>query len=178
MNERELRLAIALAAILFLGGGWLAFKKLTAWKTRIEAAELSMAQRKVEAEGLLQQKDFWTLRSDWLNKNQPVYKNRNEADNQLLTYVKGSAKDNDVDLTLSQLDQPELQPGMMAATMTVDAKAEYGKMWKWIHSLQSNPADFISVRSIEIKPNLEDTKILEVTDLRIQKWFRTQEGAQ
>ncbi len=172
MNQRELRLFIALAAILVIGGGWVVFKRLGAWKTKLESRELALAQRKVEAEGLLSQKDFWKVRSEWLNRSQPEYKNRNEADNELLTFVKESAKGHSVDLTLAQLDQPEPQTGVIAATMTVDAKGEYAKMWEWLHSLQSNPEKFISVRNIEVRPNLEDTKILEVTELRIQKWFR------
>lgn len=173
MNPRELRLAIALVTILVLGGGWVAFKRLGAWKTSLEKREVNVAQRKLEAEGLLQQKDFWKLRSDWLNANQPEYTTRNDADNQLLTFVRDTAKQQGIELTLSQLGDPEEQPGVKAATMTVDASADYAKVWAWIHSLQSNPTNFISVRGLTLKPNLEDTKVLEVTDLRIQKWFRT-----
>jgi hypothetical protein len=172
MNQRELRLAIALAAILILGGGYLAYKGLAGWKTRLDAREQAQAQRRVEADGLMQQQTFWKLRSDWLNSNLPEYKNRNEADNQLLTFVRESAKANDVDLTLSQLDPPEPLDTVIAAAMTVDAKAPYEKMWAWLHTLQANPQNFVSIRSVDMRPNLEDTKVLEVTELRVQKWFK------
>lgn len=172
MNPRELRLATALIAILVIGGGWVVFKRLGAWKTSLERREVSLAQRKLEAEGLLQQADFWKLRSDWLNTNQKDYTTRNEADTQLLNYVRDSAQANEVSLTLSQLGDPAQAPGVKASTMTVDANGEYAKVWRWLHALQSDPTSFISIQGLTIKPNVEDTKKLEVTDLRIQKWFR------
>jgi hypothetical protein len=172
MNQRELRLAIAFAAVFLLGGGFVAYNRLVSWKKSIETRELALAQKRVEAEGLFQQKDFWNTRSSWLNEQQPEYKNRNDADKQLLDYVKESASTHEVTLDLSQLDQPEAQAGVVAANMTVDAKAEYSKMWAWIHHLQSEPSKFIVVRGLDMKPNLEDTALLEVTQMRIQKWFK------
>lgn len=172
MNPRELRLAIALIAILVIGGGWVVFKRLGAWKTSLERREVALAQRKVEADGLLQQRDFWNLRSEWLNSNQKDYTTRNDADTQLLNYVRDSAQANDVTLSLSQLGDPAQAPGVRAATITVDANGDYAKVWRWLHTLQSDPTAFISVQGLTIKPNVEDTKRLEVTDLRLQKWFR------
>lgn len=172
MNQRELRLAIALAAILLIGGGYLAYKRLAGWKAKLESREIALAQKRVEAESLLAMKDYWVARSEFLNANQPEFKNRNEADNSLLTFVKERAKTHEVELTLAQLEQPEDQPGVRASNMTVDGKADYEKMWRFIHSLQDDPKNFISIRSMELRPNLEDTKVLEVTELRIQKWFK------
>jgi hypothetical protein len=172
MNARELRLAIALAAIVLLGGGYMAYKKLGKWKMSLESREMTVAQRRTEAEALLSMKDFWQARSEFLNANQPEYKNRNEADNMLLSFVKDLAKANEVELTLAQLEQPEDQPGVRAANMVVDGKADYEKMWRFLHALQEEPKNFITVRGLELRPNLEDTKVLEVTELRIQKWFK------
>ena len=44
MNPRELRLAIAFAAVLLLGGGFVAYKRLQSWKKSIETRELALAQ--------------------------------------------------------------------------------------------------------------------------------------
>ncbi len=172
MNPREQRLAIALIAILVLGGGYTVFKRLGAWKTSLERREVALAQRKLEAEGLLKQADFWKQRSEWLNASQKTYTTRNEADTQLLNFIRDSAQTHEVTLTLSQLGDPAQAPGVRAATMTVDANGEYAKVWRWLHFLQADPTAFISIQGLTIKPNVEDTKRLEVTDLRILKWFR------
>jgi len=70
MNARELRLAIAFAAILVIGGGWLLFMQIGRWKKNIEQREFALSLKKVEADELLLQKDFWNTRSNWLSEKQ------------------------------------------------------------------------------------------------------------
>jgi hypothetical protein len=172
MNQREIRLAIALIAILVLGGGWVVFNRLGGWKTSLERREVALAQRKLEADGMLAQRDFWTVRSEWLNAHQKDYTKRNDADTELLNLLRDSAQTHDITLSLSQLGDPADAPGVRAATITVDANGEYAKVWRWLHALQADPTSFISIQGLTIKPNVEDTKRLEVSDLRLQKWFR------
>ena len=72
MNAREQRLAIALVAILLLGGGWIAFAKMVKWKKDLEEREHQLSLRRTEAEELIKTKDFWTARSQWLESKQPI----------------------------------------------------------------------------------------------------------
>lgn len=171
MNTRELRLAIALVAILVIGGGWLVFTQIGRWKKGIEQREFSLSLKKVEADELLLQKDFWNTRSSWLNEKQLDYPGRKDADNALYDLMEQSAKKAGINLLSRQQEQPEEQPGVIAAGIVVEAKGSLEKVLRWLHELQ-RPDAFISVKGMTLKPDVEDSAVILLTETRIQKWYR------
>jgi hypothetical protein len=171
MNARELRLAIAFAAILVIGGGWLLFMQIGRWKKNIEQREFALSLKKVEADELLLQKDFWNTRSNWLSEKQPVFTSRKDADNTLYDLIEVSAKKAGITLLSRQQEQPEDQPGVIAAGIVVEAKGGLEKMLRWLHELQ-RPEAFISVKGMTLKPDVEDSATILLTEARIQKWYR------
>ena len=171
MNARELRLAIAFVAILVLGGGWLLFMQIGRWKKNIEQREFALSLKKVEADELLLQKDFWNTRSNWLTEKQPVFTSRKDADNTIYDLIETSAKKAGITLLSRQLEQPEEQTGVIAAGVVVEAKGGLEKVLRWLHELQ-RPDAFISVKGLTLKPDVEDSSIILLSEARIQKWYR------
>ena len=178
MNPRELRLALALMAILIGGGGALLFGRMGKWKKDIERREYQLSNDKAVAEELLTQKEFWTSRSDWLTSKQPEWTSRKSADDELHKLVTESAQKEGVTLLGTQQENPEQQPGLMAAGLVIaEAKAPMGKILRWLTHLQmpeghETPDTFISVKGLTMKPDPEDTTIVHVSDFHIQKWYR------
>lgn len=178
MNPRELRLALALLAVIIGGGGVLAFAKMGKWKKDIERRENQVANDKAVAEELLRQRDFWKARSDWLAASQPVWTSRKAADDELHKLVTESAQKEGVTLLGTQQENPEQQPGVMAAGLVVaEAKAPIAKILRWLSHLQMPEGhqtcdNFVSIKGLTMKPDPEDTTIVHISDFHIQKWYR------
>ena len=157
--------------MLICGGAWIVFSQMGAWRKSIDERDFKLSLRKTEAEELLKQKEFWNLRSEWLASNQETYPSRNEADNKVYELVEQTAKKQGLTL-LRQLAEPEEVGGMTSATVIVEAKGPLEKVLRWLYDLQK-PTAFISVKSLSLKSNPEDTSLVIVSDLKIQKWYRT-----
>ncbi len=170
MTTRELRLAMAVMALVICGGGWLAFLQMSKWRKELDDRDYKLSQQRVEAEELLRQKDFWNARQAWLDQKQPAYPARNEADNQIYELVDQTAKKQGLTV-LRQLGEPEEQPGMVSSTVIVEAKGPFEKVQRWLYDLQK-PEAFVSVKGITLKSNPEDTALVIVSDMKVQKWFR------
>jgi len=170
MNPREQRLAMIVMALFLCGGGWIVFAQMGKWRKGIDERDFKLSLKKTEAEELLKQKDFWHARAEWMQQKQEVYPSRNEADNKIYELVDQSAKKQGLTV-LRQLAEPEEQPGMVAASVIVEAKGPLEKVLRWLYDLQK-PAAFISVKGMSLKSNPEDTSVVIVSDLKIQKWYR------
>lgn len=172
MNRREQTLALALGTILLLGGFAFGFVKLNAWKKEIERRDYSMMQDRVRAEELLQQKEYWMTRSDWLAKKQPVFIKRADANNELLDIVTKTAKEAGVSAGPPQPQQLDERLGLKAAGVTVNATGELEQILRWLYKLQQSPEAFISIEGMTLKPDQEDLKKVMVNDLHVKKWYR------
>ena len=158
-------------AMVILGGGWMVFSQMGKWRKSIDERDFKLSLQKTEADELLKQKDFWHLRSEWLETKQEVYPSRNEADNKVYELVEQTAKKQGLTI-LRQLAEPEEQQGMTSATVIVEAKGPLEKVLRWLYDLQT-PTAFISVKSLALKSNPEDTSLVIVSDLKVQKWYRS-----
>jgi len=90
--------------------------------------------------------------------------------------IEESAKKAGITLLSRQQEQPEEQPGVIAAGIVVEAKGGLEKMLRWLHDLQK-PDAFISVKGMTLKPDVEDSAIIMLSEARIQKWYRNAAAA-
>jgi len=60
---------------------------------------------------------------------------------------------------------------VIAAGIVVEAKGGLEKVLRWLHELQ-RPEAFISVKGMTLKPDVEDSSTILLTEARIQKWYR------
>lgn len=177
MNAREQRLAIALVAILLLGGGWIAFAKMVKWKKDLEEREHQLSLRRIEAEELIKTKDFWTARSQWLESKQPIWTSQRAADDELNKIISESSKKEGVTVLASLQQEPVQQDGLWASGISLEVKGPYEKTLQWLHRLQTpdgHPTydSFVSIKGLALKPDVEDPTKIHIQDLHIQKWYR------
>ena len=170
MTRQEQRLAIGLAAVLVVGGTFIAFNKLKDWKAQVDIQAQALDARRMEAETLLSQREFWQQRSNWLQESQPQFTKRSDADLELLKLIQESASKHNVKLTQNQLMPPEERPGLTSSTMIVAARGDMVAVLKWLHELQQ-PSAFISIPALTLTPNEEDSSEVDLS-MNIQKWFR------
>lgn len=169
MTASEQRLGIGFAAILLIGGAFVGLKQLQGWKHRVDVRSMTLDSRRAEAKELLETKDFWEERSAWLAEKQPLFTKRSDADLSLVDFIRDSAGKHDV-TTQVQPTEPIERAGLTSANMQVSAKGEFKNVMRWLHSMQA-PASFISISSLTLVPDEQDTSQVNVT-MKIQKWFR------
>ena len=170
MTAREQRLALGFATILIAGVAWIGFEQLMAWKKRLDAKGRELAVVQAEAAELLAQKALWDERSGWLAKQQPAFTNRADSENSLLSIVTDSIGKIGLKVLKTQPTEPLERPGMVAATIVVDVKAELEKIMKWLYDLQQ-PSAFLSIPAMRLIPDPEDTSQV-IISLSIQRWFK------
>ncbi len=170
MTSSEQRLALALGAIIAIGGAFIGLTKLKSWKLRVDARSLEVQTRRAEADDLLSQQAFWEERLAWLEEKQPLYTRRSEADLGLLELVQSSAAKHNVTLTQNQPVPPSEREGLTSANMNVEARASWEAMNRWLHELQQ-PETFLSIPALTMTPNEEDTTEV-IVNMNLQKWFR------
>jgi len=170
MTSSEQRLGIALGIVLLAGGAFIGLTKLKSWKLRVDTHSLEVEARRTEADDLLAQKDFWNERSTWLTEKQPVFTKRSEADISLLTLVDDTANTHSVKVTQKQPQEPSERAGLTSSNILIGATGEMAAVLKWLHELQQ-PGSFISIPSLTLTPNEEDTSEV-IVSMNVQKWFR------
>ncbi len=170
MTSRERTLALGFVSILVAGGTLLAALKLKAWKQSVDDAEYELSLLRTETEELMSQKDLWIKRADWIGGKQPAFTTRRDADTELNKIIQDSMTTRNVEVIQNQPSDPTELPGLFAATTMVQGRADFISTMGWIYDLQQ-PGSFISIPSIAITPNDEDTAKVNVS-LVLQKWYR------
>lgn len=170
MTANEQRLALALGAILVLGGAFLGLTKLKVWKEQVDGRALEVETRRIEAEELLAKKEFWNERFTWLTEKQPLFTRRGEVDGGFLEQLNASADGFGVKLEQTQPQEPSERPGLISSTFTIQARADWESMNKWLHDLQK-PDAYISIPTLTMTPDDADTSLV-IVNMNVQKWFR------
>lgn len=170
MTANEQRLALGLGAVVVLGGAFIGLTKLRTWKHSVDVSSIEMETRRVEAEELMAQKDFWNERFTWLTEKQPLFTNRGEVDGNFLSQLEDSAAARGVKLQQTQPREPSERAGLVSSTFSIEAIASWEVMNQWLHDLQK-PDAYISIPSLTMVTNDEDTTMV-IVSMNIQKWFR------
>lgn len=170
MTVRERTLALGFVSILLAGGTLLGALKLKAWKQRVDDAEYDLTLLRTEAEILMSQKDLWLERAEWIGGKQPEFKTRRDSDTELNKIVQDSMANRNVEVVQNQPSDPTELPDLFASTMMVQGRADFTSAMSWLYDLQQ-PGSFVSIPSIAITPNDEDTAQVNIS-LVLQKWYR------
>jgi hypothetical protein len=170
MTARERTLALGLVSILLAGGTFLGALKLKAWKQSVDDAEYDLTLLRTEADILMSQKDLWLKRAEWISGKQPEFTTRRDSDTELNKIVQDSMASRNVEVVQNQPSDPTELPGLFASTMMVQGRADFTSAMSWLYDLQQ-PGSFISIPSIAITPNDEDTAQVNIS-LVLQKWYR------
>lgn len=170
MTGSEQRLALGLGAVVIIGGAFLGLTKLKAWKGRVDARAVEVESRRVEADDLMAQKDFWNERFTWLTEKQPVFTRTGEASNGFLEQLETTSAAHSITLEQTQPIEPSDRAGITSATFTIQASGDWEAMNRWLHDLQK-PDAYISIPSLVMTPKEDDTSKV-VVRMNIQKWFR------
>ena len=136
----------------------------------MDLRSIEVQTRRMEADDLLAQKDFWNQRFTWLTEKQPLFTRRGEVDGRFLEQLDASASAHGVKMTQTQPIEPSERAGLVSSTFTIEARADWETMNKWLHDLQK-PDAYISIPTLTMTPNDEDTSQV-IVNMNVQKFFR------
>lgn len=170
MTASEQRLALGLGTVVILGTAFLGLTKLRTWKHNVDVKSVEMETRRADADALLAQKDFWNDRFTWMTDKQPIFTRRGEVDGRFLEQLEESATNHGVTLSQIQPMEPSERAGLVSSTFSIEARADWATINKWLHDLQK-PDAYLSIPNLVMSPNEEDTSMV-VVNMNIQKWFR------
>lgn len=170
MTANEQRLALGLGAVVVIGGAFIGLTKLKSWKQSVDVRSIEVETRRLEAEDLLAQKEFWNERFTWLTEKQPLFTRRGEVDRVFLEQLEASADSHQIKLPKIQPIEPSERAGIVSSTFNLEAHGGWKEINEWLHDLQK-PESYISIPSMTMTVNNDDTTQI-IVNLNIQKWFR------
>ncbi|MBB5037006.1 hypothetical protein [Prosthecobacter dejongeii] len=170
MTANEQRLGLGLAAVVVIGGAFIGLTRLKSWKQTVDVRSIEVETRRLEADDLLAQKEFWNERFTWLTEKQPVFTRRGTVDTDFLEQLESSADSHGVKLPKIQPLEPTERAGIVSSTFNLEAHGGWAEINQWLHDLQK-PESYISIPSLTMTPNNDDTTQV-IVNMNIQKWFR------
>jgi len=162
--------------LLMLGGGLLLlflviFELQIYLKKRKETlnARHQLELRAIEVEGLIEQRDLWSERGEWLRKSQPPYPGEKEAHEAIMELAK-SAESAGLESFNRQLLQPARRDGIYTqAGVTFQLRGASEDVFRWLYDIQS-PEAFTALREFKINPDKEDPAKVTCT-VELLKWY-------
>ncbi len=165
-RERTLLIAvIATAIILCLGIGTNLFLK--------KRAELLAEKRKLQTAAttqtvLLEERDLWNDRSNWLNANLPKATDTETMTAQLFALVSKPQKPG-VQTSGLQLLPTEETPNYVICGVRFQAEGSNGALLSWLHEIAS-PENFRVIRSLEIGENPDISNEI-LAEIELIRWY-------
>jgi len=169
MNRRERILSLAVGGIVF------GLLNLFLWSWvlgAIKQTRADLAQRKFmrkEQEVFVRERDLWTQRDQWLEKNQPPFAGAGEASTLLEQQLKPVAAKHNLLLENPQIGSGETTPSHQTVWASVDTKSDWKSLVHFLYDVQQ-PDAFIVFESANIAvDNADPTRIK--AKFKIARWF-------
>lgn len=171
LKAREQRLLFAFIATLFLTATWYTWKFFKSNRDRAMDLAHQLSLQEAEVEVLLEERDKWTRRAEWLAAYQPAYTSRGEVQNELFEEARAVEVEGVETTGIELLEQVET-PDYIQAGVSFVAKGTLVDVFKWLHSLQ-RPESFFVIRTLRVIPDREDPSLVQC-DVELLKWYRPQ----
>lgn len=168
MKASERRLLGAFLLILLLGGSVLLVdiyrKKAAVLDDRRDELEWDL----VEIDSLLEERDKWMARNDWLRANQPPFTTREEVNNEVFEIAKARDVEGIEVSGIKYLD-PVSTPYYEQAGVSLTVSGSLESVFRWIHSVQ-RPSEFRVVRNLRVIPDEEENGSIRCS-LQLLRWY-------
>ena len=169
LKTREQRLLFAFIATLFLAASWYLWKFYKSQRDHASEVAFQLSLQEAEFDELLEERDKWTRRSEWLDAFQPNYSSRAEVDNELLEEARAIGVDGVTTKGFTLLPPIETIDYVQAG-VTFTAQGELPHVFEWLHTLQ-RPETFRVIRGLKVIPNKEEPTLVDC-EIELLKWYR------
>ncbi|MEM1296331.1 MAG: hypothetical protein AAGH89_13265 [Verrucomicrobiota bacterium] len=158
-NKRELTLLGAFLVLVAIAIHTLIAGSLSERSNNLKAEHRELMLQKVDAETLLEERDFWLKQHQWVQANQPQFVSDEEAEKDLLRLAESasakSLKVNDRELFEIQHHQSQF----VEAGMRLQISGTLENLVGWLHQIQ-DPRQFREVREFTLMPDQTDDTLV------------------
>jgi len=170
MKDSEKRLLILSLGLLAVIGGLILSQRLRTWQRAITTQEQALVAERMESDALLAEAPEWKQRGEWLAEHQPVAKDIQGADSELLDTLVDKAQAAGISVVTRQFQEPVKNEYFQQAGVTITVKGDLSNVFRWIYSVQS-PADFRVVPYLKITPDKEDAAKVTCA-VQFWRWYK------
>ncbi len=169
MNKREKALLAITAVVVGVLVNFYLVKFFLTSRADLDR-QLAMTQMKIDTLKKREtERELWSQRDAWLNKNMPVLGDPDVANKELREQVLEIAKRHTVTLEAPSPGTPLNVPGHISVGVRLEAKATWEAMFYFLMELQG-PEKFIALENCDIKVNRDDKTQLRAT-LTVARWY-------
>lgn len=172
MSTREKWLATIVLGIVFVGGNFLLIDSFFSSKDRLHRDIDAKIRQLRSMHALVNDRDFWEQRDQWVQATQPRLTNKDTAGVELLERIKSLAQKHSVLLENPAIRSPENQPAQTAVAVEIETKSAWPPLIAFLHELQT-PAQFIAVETANLKIDAADPTQLR-GHFKIARWYAPQ----
>jgi hypothetical protein len=168
MNRRERMLSGIVAGVLFLLLNVFVWSMLLGMIGRAQA-DLAV-RRAARAQQLVYVKEraLWTNRDEWLQKNQPAFKNAAEAST-LLDQLKQIAGKYDILIENPAIGSGETTPNHQAVFASIETKSHWPELVHFLYDVQQ-PESFVVFENVNLAVDGNDATMMR-GKFKIARWF-------
>ncbi len=169
MNQRERRLTLGVAAILFLLINFALWSALLGMSSDLRADWAAQSTARREQKVYLDEYKMWTRRADWLAKREPVLTNPAEASS-LLTQIQQIAGKYNVEVVNPQIGAVEKGPTHQSVSATIETKSAWEPLVHFLYDVQ-RPEAFTVFESVNLMIDSSDPTVMRGR-FKVAKWFK------
>lgn len=168
MTNRERRLGgfFGLAIFILMNLMLLVFLKNQRAVLQQQAAKLK--NREIEAASLLNDKQFWDTRAQWLDQNKPTYAISGDAQTELLETLQKTPAELGLNATPPILDEPKSMGTFEEVSAQVKITGSLQSVVSWLAQIQQ-PGKFQAIINFQLQSDKEPGNV--ICEVRVAKWF-------
>lgn len=165
LTTSERRLALVLGLLLFAVANLVILNYLLTLRSGLRTEQARQTSAQMEHRTWLGQRDLWTQRIAWLEKNQPAP----NSPSALLETVQQAAQKHGIEIKDPKLVSPNHQPLYLEIAVGLSAFGPMEKLAEWMAEVQQ-PGMFRLLKQLVIKP--ADDKGNLRADVIVAQWCR------
>lgn len=169
LSKREQRLFFGFVLTLFLAACWFLWSFYSSYRDDALKISRELSQREAEYEVLLEERDKWTQRAEWLAKHQPVFTSRADVDQAIADDMRANQFPA-VETEFKRLVDPHESNEYVQAGVIFTATGKLEDIFAWLHTLQ-RPEHFRIIRSLRVLPDKDDPELVNC-EIELLRWYR------
>lgn len=171
MNANERRLLFVFVLLLVGFASIIGIKELSKWKARLDQQEHALELRKIEADALLAQSDYWKQSEAWLKEKQPSFEHEAETQQELFDFAVKEAAQAGLTITNKQYQKPVSTPWREQFGVTLTVKGKLPEVFRWVNNLQNPPSAFRVIPYLKVTPDKDDAEAV-LCSLQCWRWYQ------
>lgn len=171
MSANERRLLSVFVLLLLVFASIFGIKQLGKWSARLGQQEHAIELRKIEADALLAQADYWKQSEAWLKEQQPSFESESETTQELLDFAVKEAAQAGVTITNKQYQKTESTAWYSQFGVTLTVKGKLPEVFRWVNSLQNQPSAFRVIPFLKVTPDKDDAEAV-LCSLQCWRWYQ------